>query len=324
MNNKFYLFALTANLLFAQGIKAMSNNNNAVDSYIQTNKFLKKFQQAYHPLGADQLKKEFAQAGYPERFSFYEKFIKARLAKIAHLAQHNPRNFVDINLVLQELLQTPAANHSKLNQSELTGKNHPCRLTNELITFNKPVSIPHTHEIQSSVMAKNKNILFCGLEWDAITIHDMSDPKNPKYLGSIKQSIGGQERSIRSLALSADDKILFSGSGDENIKIWDVSDPAKPVLLATIDDQIDGDDEINIIYCLALSTDNKTLFSGTWDVTIKLYDVSNPRNPQLIKILDFEDDNSHTSDIFSLVLSSDNNTLFSCSDDQVDKNMGYF
>ena len=102
---------------------------------------------------------------------------------------------------------------------------------------------------------------------------------------------------VNSVAFSPDGKTIVSGSRDQTIKVWDASvfgtdtpDPFRPNLTASVlaaaslelkaEKQSAHSDYVRSV---AFSPDGKTIVSGSWDKTIKVWDAGvsalTPLNP---------------------------------------------
>ena len=316
-----YLFAICVCLVSA--IYAMEtkfekqeiSNNNAIEAKPDET-LVERLSQQYTPEYVANIKQEFNAAQYPEKFSFYEKFIAARLGKISRLIKNNSHQYSNLALVLRELIQTDEFNKQEQNKiassfiKELTTTKKPTY--NELVaptpSDRKAALIHNLSSITSLVLSTNNKTLFSGSTNGSITVWDVSDPAKPTYLANFLTSLDktktGRTKVINCLAISPDNKTLFSGSDNETIKIWSIVNPANATLLATIKN-IDP-------LSLCVSSDNEKLFCGSRGGAITIYDITNLTNPTLIGARR----QAPIDKISSLVLSTDNKTLFSGSQDR--------
>jgi guanine nucleotide-binding protein subunit beta-2-like 1 protein len=134
-----------------------------------------------------------------------------------------------------------------------------------------------------------------------------------EYLGALK----GHNGWVTSLAVGTkDDKpFLVSGSRDRNLIVWDLD------LEAGVGKQVD---EVSIgkplkslkghnhfVSCLALTPDNKHVISGSWDKTLRLWDLTSYKTKQVFV--------GHTKDVISVGWSSDSRMIYSGSMDKTVK-----
>ncbi len=285
------------------------SNNNATEA-TPNETLVERLSQQYTPEYVANIKQEFNAAQFPEKFSFYEKFITARLGKIAQVITNNPRQHTNLDLVLRELLQTaPSDVLNKQEQNkiaspfvkELTTTKEPTykELVAATPSNKKTALLHHLSSITSLVLSTNNKTMFTGSTNRNITVWDVSDPAKPTHLASLDEAKTGHSSAINCLAISSDNKTLFSGSNDKTIKIWSIINPANPILFATINN-------INPS-SLCVSSNNKTLFCGSQEGAITIYDITNLSNPTLIGA----HGQAHIENISSLILSTDNKTLFS-------------
>ncbi len=312
------LTLLTISIFFATATLAMETkfneqeNNNATELKPAEN-LVKKLAQLHKELNVENLKKEFIAAQFPEKFSLYEKFITARLAKIAHVIEEDPREYCNLILVLRELLQTqpdtPTVQNQPVQQKQRL-KAHPCPFIKEFttITIKKPISIKRDWTALAFALSSDNKTLFAAGDENTIEIWDVSNPQKTTLIATIDESKNGHTDFVTSLTLSLDNKTLFSGAMDNFIKIWDVSDLHNPTLISPIKKHTDWPAS------LALSSDNNTLFQSD-EKTVKIWTVSNLEKPTLIETLN-KSNNGHAYPVLCVLLSTDNKTLFSGSNDK--------
>jgi serine/threonine protein kinase len=112
--------------------------------------------------------------------------------------------------------------------------------------------------------------------------------------GTWEITIGGQDKTIKSLAFSHDGKIV-AGAGDGFIYLWNVANGS---LLR----QIDGE-KFGVVNSLDFSADDALLVTGTTDNIVRIWDVA---SGSLLKELP-----GHTSPIFGVCFSPDGETIAS-------------
>ncbi|QXJ22270.1 WD40 repeat domain-containing protein [Actinomadura graeca] len=118
-------------------------------------------------------------------------------------------------------------------------------------------------------------------------------------------------KEITSIALSLDGRTLATGSGDRTIRLFDLTDHRRPVELARLPTHTDG-------VFLALSPDGRTLAagswrtlgSGNWDRTARLWDITDRRHPAHVVTLP-----GHTETVDSVAFSPDGRLLATGSGD---------
>ena len=80
------------------------------------------------------------------------------------------------------------------------------------------------------------------------------------------------------VAASADGKLLVSNCGS-SIHVWEVGSWR---LLATLDGHAD------VVYCLTMSRDGKTLISAGWDTAVRIWDVPSQQPRHILNLPDDE------------------------------------
>ncbi len=127
--------------------------------------------------------------------------------------------------------------------------------------------------------------------------------------GQQRAVLKGHTGSISCLTLSSDGKTLITGSGytiiggtsvskDNTVRIWDVATGQQRAVLKG---------HTAPIFCLTLSSDGKTLFTGSGDKTARIWDLASGKQLTVLK--------GHTREIRCLTLTSDGKTLFTGSFD---------
>ena len=113
------------------------------------------------------------------------------------------------------------------------------------------------------------------------------------------ETLSGHQNSVFSIALNK--KKLFSGGRDALILVWQ-----KNILTHQIKAHLGHINDIQI------HTENNVFATCSMDKTIKLW---NLENHELLKVIDIEKYETHTSSV-NKILWIDKNTLISCSDDR--------
>ena len=111
---------------------------------------------------------------------------------------------------------------------------------------------------------------------DATYIYDVADPSNPQLLGEVRN----QDTFHHSGWVTEDDNYLFicdEGAADPlpDVTIWDISDLGNPQMVGTISDSTARVHNLYIIDNLA--------YVSYYGAGFKIYDVSNPAEPQLLR-----------------------------------------
>ncbi len=127
---------------------------------------------------------------------------------------------------------------------------------------------------------------------------------DPQSLKPLKE-FEGHQNSVFSLRYTQDGSRLFSGSRDARLKIWNVENKFE-LLVSEIA-------HMNTIYDIQFSSDGKHFVTCSMDKTIKVWDAE---NCDLLKVIDKERHDSHTSSVNKLFWSGYQNQLVSVSDDR--------
>ena len=138
--------------------------------------------------------------------------------------------------------------------------------------------------------------------WDLSVIQPLGKPLRGHKSNSI----------VRNVTFSPDGKLVASASNDPNVILWDgaTGDPIGSPLVGHDLKIGEGDNAPpNQINAVAFSPDSKLLADGGRDGKIVLWDVSDPKNPQRLSVVD-----AHRDRVWGLVFSLDGKTLFSGSE----------
>ncbi|WP_439658175.1 nSTAND1 domain-containing NTPase [Lentzea sp. HUAS TT2] len=94
-------------------------------------------------------------------------------------------------------------------------------------------------------------------------LYDISDPAQPRRLGSLPNDGGPLQR----LAFSPDGTLLAAGTTDDLIRVWDVSDPRNPQVRAALHGHAER------VWGVAFAPDNRTLATTGADRTVRVWDI---------------------------------------------------
>jgi WD40 repeat protein len=172
----------------------------------------------------------------------------------------------------------------------------------------------HSGSVYSVAFSPDGSTLASGSTDNTVKLWDVRS-------GHVLGTLSGHSDPVYSVAFSSDGGTLASGSDDNTVKLWDVKGgklsrtlsghfySVTPLLdlegfLAYVDFDPGGS-------TLAFSPDGGALAFGSWDNTVKLWDV---KGGELLRTL-----RGHSSDVISVAFSPDGGTLASGSDDSTVK-----
>ncbi|MEV6714557.1 hypothetical protein AB0M48_21265 [Lentzea sp. NPDC051208] len=94
-------------------------------------------------------------------------------------------------------------------------------------------------------------------------LYDISDPAQPRELGSLPNDGGPLQR----LAFSPDGTLIAAGTTDDLVRVWDVRNPRNPQVRAVLHGHTER------VWGVAFSPDNRTLATTGADRTVRVWDI---------------------------------------------------
>ncbi|MDX8030307.1 hypothetical protein SK803_08795 [Lentzea sp. BCCO 10_0856] len=94
-------------------------------------------------------------------------------------------------------------------------------------------------------------------------LYDISDPAQPRKLGSLPNDGGPLQR----LVFSPDGTHIAAGTTDDAVRVWDVRDPRNPQVRAVLHGHTER------VWGVAFAPDNRTLATTGTDRTVRIWDI---------------------------------------------------
>jgi WD40 repeat protein len=122
-------------------------------------------------------------------------------------------------------------------------------------------------EVRSVAISPNSKLIAAGIRYGTVRVWDI---ETTKEVASLK----GHAGETWAVAFTPDGKTLASAGGDWNkpgdVRLWDVATWKESATL-----KHSGE-----VLCLAISADGRRLAAGSWDRTVKVWDLTRmPRRP---------------------------------------------
>ena len=163
----------------------------------------------------------------------------------------------------------------------------------------------HTNWIWSIAFSPDGQTLATGSYDQTVRLWDV-------HTGQCLKTLSGHIGQVGSVAFSPDSQTLASGSHDQTVRLWDVANVASfknEVTLDTMQSLKTLAGHTNVVKSVIFSPDGQTLASGSYDQTVRLWDV---HTGQSLKTLA-----GYTNPVWSVVFNPDGQTLASGSYDQM-------
>ena len=168
----------------------------------------------------------------------------------------------------------------------------------------------HTAGVWTVVFSPDGQTLASGSADQTVRLWDVADPRRLDTDQSLK-TLAGHIYGVWTVAFSPDGQTLASGSDDQTVRLWDVANALSFVNDTTLDS---GQSlktlsaHANTVRSVAFSPDGQTLASGSFDQTVRLWDVHTGQSLRTLV--------GYTNSVWSVTFSPDGQTLASGSDDR--------
>lgn len=139
-------------------------------------------------------------------------------------------------------------------------------------------STGHTEFVNSIAVSSDGEILASGGRDNTARLWALSPSGAPRELSVLRE----HGDFVYAVAISPDGKILATGSRDTNIRLFDIEDPSAARLVSTMKGDESGvAGHSSWVLAVAFGPGGKTLASGSFDETLRVWDLADPAKPRL-------------------------------------------
>lgn len=149
----------------------------------------------------------------------------------------------------------------------------------------------------------NGRLMAVGKTDGSISLYEISTPSTSKFTQRLRRELPGAGKETRALVFSADSSMLASAN-NKSFTIWNTATGKRLC--------IPPNGHADTIYSLAFSVDGKTLATGSEDMRVILWDVTDPSRPRIR----LQPLSGHTDAISGVAFSPDDRVLYSASGDR--------
>lgn len=172
----------------------------------------------------------------------------------------------------------------------------------------------HSRGVNTIAFSPDLETLASGSDDNTIVLWKFNNLTTPAQLDTLK----GRGSIVYSIVFRSDGEIMVSGGNDNSATLWDFSNSTNPFQLASLEGSIFRERFlISSVHSVAISPDGKTLAIGHSDLintndddkpfnVVILWDISNPRSPSELAMLE-----GHIDSVSTVAFSPDGKTLAS-------------
>jgi len=140
--------------------------------------------------------------------------------------------------------------------------------------------LPSTGQVGTVAYSPDHLLLATGTADGRVQLWNVTDPVDPLPFGAAIEAAPGH--AVFTVAFSPDSATLAVGTADGKIRLWNVTDPARPMLIGSPITAANQGFSVDSLTFGRDSTDGVTLAAGSRDGYIRLWNVTNPRQPELL------------------------------------------